>query len=99
MVQVQQFGTGASHCLEILHQSDERVKTESQEVLTANSYVCISYRGKTGAGEGQDFLYALPILLGSLLHIECGNGNFLHLVLVLHKLLQIQKAVDIFVYI
>ena len=26
------------------------VKTKSQKVLVANSYVCISYRGKTGRG-------------------------------------------------
>ena len=34
--------------LEILHQCGKRVKTKSQKVLGANSYVCRSYRGKTG---------------------------------------------------
>ena len=34
--------------LEILHQSVKRVKTKSRKVLGANSYVCRSYRGKTG---------------------------------------------------
>ena len=33
--------------LEILHQFGKRVKTKSQKVLVANSYVCRSYRGKT----------------------------------------------------
>ena len=34
----------------IFHQSVERVKTKSQKVLGPNSYVCRSYRGKTGRG-------------------------------------------------
>ena len=44
--------------LEILHQSVKRIKTKSQNVLEVNSYVCRSYRGKTGTGA---FL-AAPIL-------------------------------------
>ena len=36
--------------LEILQQCGKKVKTKSQEVLGANSYVCRSYRGKTGRG-------------------------------------------------
>ena len=36
------------HGLEILQQCDKRVKTKSQRVLGANSYVCRSYREKTG---------------------------------------------------
>ena len=36
------------HKLEVLHQSVKRVKTKSQKVLGPNSYVCRSYRGKTG---------------------------------------------------
>ena len=36
--------------LEILHQCRKRVKAKSQEVLWASSYVCRSYRGKTGRG-------------------------------------------------
>ena len=36
--------------LEILQQCGKRVKTESHKVLAADSYVCRSYRGKTGKG-------------------------------------------------
>ena len=43
--------------LEILHQSIKRVKTK---VLGANSYVCRSYRGKTGRDA---FLHPLPPIL------------------------------------
>ena len=49
-VQVQQFGTGTSYKLEILHQCSKRVKIKCQKVLGANSYVCRSYRGKTRRG-------------------------------------------------
>ena len=45
MVQVQQFGTRTRYKLEILHQYGKRVKSKSQEILWANSYVC---RRKTG---------------------------------------------------
>ena len=50
LVQVQQFGTGTRYKLEILHQSVKKVKTKSQKFWGANSYVCRSYRGKTGRG-------------------------------------------------
>ena len=46
LVQVQQFGTDTRYKLEILHQCRKRVKTKSQNVFGANSYVCRSYRGK-----------------------------------------------------
>ena len=36
--------------LKILRHCGKRVKTKSQKVLEANSYVCRSYRGKTGWG-------------------------------------------------
>ena len=36
--------------LNILHQCGKRVKTKSQNVSEANSYVCGSYRGATGRG-------------------------------------------------
>ena len=42
--------TGTWYGLEILHQCDERVKTKSQKILGAKSYVCRSYRAKTGKG-------------------------------------------------
>ena len=45
--------------LDILHQRDKRVKTKSQRVLGANSYVCRSYRGKPGRGG----LFAPPPIL------------------------------------
>ena len=48
--QVQQFGTGIRYGLEILHQFNKRVKTKSQKVLGANSYVWRNCRGKTGRG-------------------------------------------------
>ena len=60
MVQVQQFGTGTCYKLEVLHQCGKRVKTKSQKDLGANSYVCRSYRGKTGSGRG--FLPPPPVL-------------------------------------
>ena len=41
------LGTGTRYSLEILHQGGKRVKTKSQKVLGANSYVCRSYKGKT----------------------------------------------------
>ena len=37
-------------CYTILHQCGKTVKTKTQKVLGANSYVCRSYRGKTGKG-------------------------------------------------
>ena len=45
---------------EILHQRGKRVITKSQKVLWANLYVCGSYRGKTGMGEGGGFLPPYP---------------------------------------
>ena len=39
LAQVQQFGIGTRYGLEILHQSGKRIKTKSQEVFGANSYV------------------------------------------------------------
>ena len=50
-VQVQEFGTGTRYKLEILRQCGTRVRTKSQKVLGSNSYVCRSYRGKTGTGD------------------------------------------------
>ena len=36
--------------LEILHKCGKKVKTKSQKVLGASSYVCRSYRRKTDSG-------------------------------------------------
>ena len=44
------LGTGTSYKPETLRQCDKKVKTKSQKVFGANSYVCRSYRGKTGRG-------------------------------------------------
>ena len=53
MVPVQQFGTtGTRYELDVLHQCGIRVKTKSQKVPLVSSYVCRSYRGKTGRGWG-----------------------------------------------
>ena len=43
--------------LEILHQYGKRVKTKNQKDLGANSFICRSYRGKTGSGG----LFAPPL--------------------------------------
>ena len=50
LVQFQQLGTGSMHDLEILHQCAKKVKARSQKILGANSYICRSYRGKSGTG-------------------------------------------------
>ena len=52
------FGTSSISMIEetltlgraVLHQCGKRVETKSQNVLVANSYVCKSYREKTGWG-------------------------------------------------
>ena len=50
MIEVQQFGTGTRYGIEILHQCEKKVKTKSQKVLGANSYVCRSYyKEKSGS--------------------------------------------------
>ena len=41
-------GTGTRYSLGILHQCSKSIKTKSHKVLLGNSYVCRSYRGKTG---------------------------------------------------
>ena len=40
----------------VFHQHGKRVKTKSQKVFGADSYLCRGYRGKSG-GEGLKFLY------------------------------------------
>ena len=42
LVQAQKFGTGTRYGLEITYECGKRVKTKSQKVLGANSYVCRS---------------------------------------------------------
>ena len=50
LVQGQLFETGTRYGLKVLRQCGKRVKNKSQKVLGVNSYVCRSYRGKTGGG-------------------------------------------------
>ena len=40
------------HDLEILHQFGKKAKSKSKEILGAKSYICRSYRGKTGMVKG-----------------------------------------------
>ena len=61
LLQIPWFGTGIRCKLEFLHQCGKKVKTKSQKVLGASSYVCRSYRGKTG--RGGCVLFASPHLL------------------------------------
>ena len=46
---------------EILRQCGKRFKTKSQKVFGANSYICISYRGKTDRG---NLFVRLPSWIG-----------------------------------
>ena len=46
LVQAQSFGIDTRYCHENLHQLSKKVKTKSQKVLGANSYVCRSYSEK-----------------------------------------------------
>ena len=48
---------------EISHQCGKRVKTKSQKVFAANSYICRSYRGKTGRGRGGSFCPLPPLFI------------------------------------
>ena len=41
-----------SHWTLDLHQCDKKIKNKSHRVFGTNSYVCRSYRGKNGRGEG-----------------------------------------------
>ena len=50
LVQVQQFRTGTRYALKLLHGCGKKVKTRSQKVLGANSYIGRSYREKAGRG-------------------------------------------------
>ena len=59
------FGTGNRYGLEILLQFCRSVKIKSQKVLGTDSYVCRSYKGKTGMGA---FL-AIPFWIG--LNVLC----------------------------
>ena len=71
LVQVQLFGTGTRYDLKTLRKCGKNVKTKSQNVLVANSYICRHYRGKNcvcvcggggGGGGGGGAFCSLPIL-------------------------------------
>ena len=65
--QVRTFGTGTMYSLDILRQCDKRLKTKIQTVLGANSYICRSYRGKTGRRENNvNLLYGNAPFLNPL---------------------------------
>ena len=52
--------TDTRYGLEFLHQCGKSIKTESQKVLGTNSYVCRSYRGKTGRRGGGELFAPHP---------------------------------------
>ena len=56
------IGTGTRYDLKCLHQYGKRVKTKSQRVLGANSYVCRNCWEKTG----RRLFYSLPHILNSV---------------------------------
>ena len=74
LVQVEWFGTGTRYDLENLHQCGKKVKTKSQKVFGANSYISRSYRRKSGRRD----LFATPILnkvkLQTMAKLEVGRG-------------------------
>ena len=66
---------GTRYELEILDQYGKKVKTKSQKILGDNSYVCRSYRGKTGRGA---FLAPCPPILNMVkenVHIHIVTQN------------------------
>ena len=48
--QKKHFRADTRHGLEILHHCGKRVKTKSRKNFGANSYICRSFRTKTGRG-------------------------------------------------
>ena len=82
------FGTGTRYKLEILHQSVRGIEAKSQKVLGANTYVCRSYRGKTGRVV---FLASLPPILNRVnisIHSSSLNifsSSFSHLLQIIEK--------------
>ena len=69
LVQVQQFWTGIRYKLETLHQCGKKVKPKRENVLWTNSYVCRSYRGKTGRGTFSGLLLSWIRLISTYLII------------------------------
>ena len=66
------MGIHIRYGLEILHQFGKRIKTKSQKVCGANSYVCRSYRGKTSRGAAfiLNSVKTSPILGKDSLHVN-----------------------------
>ena len=57
LIQVQEFGTWTRYGVEILRKCGKMVETKTQKGLGANSYICRSYKEKTGRGA---FLHPHP---------------------------------------
>ena len=80
----------------ILHQSAKRAKTKSQKVLKINSYVCRSYRGKTG----REGLFGFSPILNRVK--QCIDGFLLtlnmseNLIVILLTLKMSKKSITIF---
>ena len=73
VVRVQYFGTAARYGLEILRKCGKKIGTKSQKVsvlLTANFYICRSYKEKTGRGP-----FCPPSWIGknSSINISCNT--------------------------
>ena len=75
LVEVQYFGIGTNYGLQMLLWCGKKVKTKSQKVLEASSYVCRSYRGKTGRG---GFLVSTPILNRDKYFLNLGIPSWLN---------------------
>ena len=74
LVELQWFVAGTMYGLVILCQCRKRVKFKSQKVFVANPYVCRSYRGSTGRGEG--LFASFPILNRVNIYSRCSFGVF-----------------------
>ena len=76
--QFQKCGTGTRYKLEILQQCEKKVKTKSQIVLEAKSYVSRTYMGKTGRRDLPPPLTRTP-LLNRVKGLQVSdNANILH---------------------
>ena len=69
LVQVQLFGTGIRHGLEVLHKCCRKVETISQKIWGSNPYVCRNYSGKTDRGPfcwGAEFIQNFGEIYGEI---------------------------------
>ena len=72
LVQFNKIGTVTRYSLQISHQCSRSVKTKSQNVLGANSYIYRSCRGKYGRGT---FYCRPPFWIGLIIHDCCFFRN------------------------